>query len=444
MAGEERQRKYFITTYGCQMNEHDSEVMAGLLEEMGFRPAERAEEADIILLNTCCVREKAENKVYGKLGELRALKSARPDLIIGVAGCMVQQEGVAEKIRQRAPHVDLLLGTHNLHRLPELVREIEAVREAQVAVSPVVEEQPENLPISRADRIKAYVTISYGCNNFCTYCIVPYVRGPERSRRLEDILAEVRSLAEQGYKEVMLLGQNVNTYGRDLADGVTFAGLLQAVDKIEGLARIRYTTSHPRDFTLELVDVIARSEKVCEHFHLPAQAGSNRILELMRRGYTREHYLELAAAIRRRIPEATITTDLIVGFPGETEEDFAATLDLVEKVRFDAAFTFMYSPRKGTVAASLPGQVPAEVKRERLLRLNQLQNRLTRESNERLVGRTVEVLVEGRSKTNPERLAGRTRTNKIVVFSGPEELIGQLVNLRITEAHTFNLFGELA
>lgn len=444
MAGEERQRKYFITTYGCQMNEHDSEVMAGLLEEMGFRPAERAEEADIILLNTCCVREKAENKVYGKLGELRALKSARPDLIIGVAGCMVQQEGVAEKIRQRAPHVDLLLGTHNLHRLPELIREIEAVREAQVAVSPVVEEQPENLPISRADRIKAYVTISYGCNNFCTYCIVPYVRGPERSRRLEDILAEVRSLAEQGYKEVMLLGQNVNTYGRDLADGVTFAGLLQAVDKIEGLARIRYTTSHPRDFTLELVDVIASSEKVCEHFHLPAQAGSNRILELMRRGYTREHYLELAAAIRRRIPEATITTDLIVGFPGETEEDFAATLDLVEKVRFDAAFTFMYSPRKGTVAASLPGQVPAEVKRERLLRLNQLQNRLTRESNERLVGRTVEVLVEGRSKTNPERLAGRTRTNKIVVFSGPEELIGQLVNLRITEAHTFNLFGELA
>jgi tRNA-2-methylthio-N6-dimethylallyladenosine synthase len=426
------------------MNEHDSEVMAGLLEQMGCEPASNPEEADVILLNTCCVREKAENKVYGKLGELRRLKSANPDLIIAVAGCMSQQPGVAEAIRRGAPHVDLILGTHNLHRLPELLEGAWCTREAKIAVSPVVEQQVEGLPIRRFSRVSAYVTISYGCNNFCAYCIVPYVRGPQRSRRPEDILAEVRSLARQGYKEVILLGQNVNAYGKDLGAGITFAGLLQEVERVEGLARIRYTTSHPRDFGLDLVEVTARSRKICEHFHLPAQAGSNRILELMGRGYTREHYLALAKAIRARIPGASITTDLIVGFPGETEEDFADTLDLVEKVRFDAAFTFMYSPRRGTAAADYPDQVPPAVKRERLLRLNALQNRLTRESNERLVGSTAEVLVEGRSKTNPEYLAGRSRTNKVVVFPGPEELVGELVSLRIVEARPFHLLGELA
>lgn len=435
-------KKYLTFTYGCQMNERDSEAMAGLLEEMGFEPARRPEEADLILVNTCAVRERAENKVFGKLGELRALKSARPELIIGVAGCMVQREGMAQKIRQLAPHVDLIIGTHALHRLPELVREVERTRRTRVAVIPAAAAPLTELPVKRSDKIRAYVNVSYGCNNFCTYCIVPYVRGPERSRQPEDILREVRSLAAAGYREVTLLGQNVNSYGRDLAKPVTFGDLLKLVDRVEGLARIRFTTSHPRDFSHELIEIIARSEKVCEHFHLPAQAGSDRILALMGRGYTRTHYLELARAIRTRLPEATITTDLIVGFPGESEEDFAATLDLVEQVRFDAAFTFIYSPRPGTAAANLPDQVPAAVKRERLARLNQLQYRFTRESNERLVGRVVEVLVEGRSKTNPERLTGRTRTNKVVVFSGPEEMIGQLVPLRITAAQTFNLFGE--
>lgn len=435
-------KKYLTFTYGCQMNERDSEAMAGLLEEMGFEPARRPEEADLILVNTCAVRERAENKVFGKLGELRALKSARPELIIGVAGCMVQREGMAQKIRQLAPHVDLIIGTHALHRLPELVREVERTRRTRVAVIPAAAAPLTELPVKRSDKIRAYVNVSYGCNNFCTYCIVPYVRGPERSRQPEDILREVRSLAAAGYREVTLLGQNVNSYGRDLAKPVTFGDLLKLVDRVEGLARIRFTTSHPRDFSHELIEIIARSEKVCEHFHLPAQAGSDRILALMGRGYTRTHYLELARAIRTRLPEATITTDLIVGFPGESEEDFAATLDLVEQVRFDAAFTFIYSPRPGTAAANLPDQVPAAVKRERLARLNQLQYRFTRESNERLVGRVVEVLVEGRSKTNPERLTGRTRTNKVVVFSGPEEMIGRLVPLRITAAQTFNLFGE--
>ncbi|MBC7347508.1 MAG: tRNA (N6-isopentenyl adenosine(37)-C2)-methylthiotransferase MiaB [Clostridia bacterium] len=435
-------KKYLTFTYGCQMNERDSEAMAGLLEEMGFEPARRPEEADLILVNTCAVRERAENKVFGKLGELRALKSARPELIIGVAGCMVQREGMAQKIRQLAPHVDLIIGTHALHRLPELVREVERTRRTRVAVIPAAAAPLTELPVKRSDKIRAYVNVSYGCNNFCTYCIVPYVRGPERSRQPEDILREVRSLAAAGYREVTLLGQNVNSYGRDLAKPITFGDLLKLVDRVEGLARIRFTTSHPRDFSHELIEIIARSEKVCEHFHLPAQAGSDRILALMGRGYTRTHYLELARAIRTRLPEATITTDLIVGFPGESEEDFAATLDLVEQVRFDAAFTFIYSPRPGTAAANLPDQVPAAVKRERLARLNQLQYRFTRESNERLVGRVVEVLVEGRSKTNPERLTGRTRTNKVVVFSGPEEMIGRLVPLRITAAQTFNLFGE--
>ncbi|MCR4418805.1 MAG: tRNA (N6-isopentenyl adenosine(37)-C2)-methylthiotransferase MiaB [Clostridia bacterium] len=434
-------KKYLTFTYGCQMNEHDTEVMAGLLEEAGYRPALGPEEADLILINTCSVREKAENKVFGQLGQLSAWKRRRPGLIIGVAGCMAQRLG--ETLRRKAPQVDFVVGPGDLHRLPELVRRVEEERQFVLATGWPGGEPVENLPVRRADRIRAYVNISFGCNNFCSFCIVPYLRGPERSRRAEHILAEVEALAREGYREVMLLGQNVNTYGRDLPGGVSFGGLLQQVDAVEGLARIRYTTSHPRDFGPELVEVVASARKVCEHFHLPAQAGSDRVLERMRRGYTREHYLRLTEIIRRRLPHASITTDLIVGFPGETEEDFEATLDLVERVRFDAAFTFMYSPRPGTAAAAFPDQVPPEVRRERLVRLNRLQNRLTRESNERLAGETVEVLVEGPSKTNPERLSGRTRTNKIVVFSGPPELIGQLVNVRITEAQTFNLFGEL-
>ncbi|PRR75509.1 tRNA-2-methylthio-N(6)-dimethylallyladenosine synthase [Moorella humiferrea] len=442
MAGQGKTFK--IVTYGCQMNQRDSEMMADLLQAAGYEPVDDEAEAGLIILDTCCVREKAENKVYGKLGQIEKFKSANPDLVIAVAGCMVQQPGAAERIRQQAPYVDLLLGTHNLAELPRLIEEVRKMRRPVVAVQggegPVV----ENLPRRRARGAQAFVTITYGCNNFCTYCIVPYVRGRERSRRPEDILKEIEDLVDQGVIEVTLLGQNVNSYGRDLENKVTFADLLTMVNAVAGLKRIRYVTSHPRDFTTELVETISRLEKVCEHVHLPVQAGSNRILELMHRGYTREQYLELVTNLRRHIPGIGLTTDLIVGFPGETEEDFQETLDLVAKVEFDNAFTFMFSPRKGTVAAGLPGQLPQEVKKERLKRLMELQNKISLAKNEALVGEVVEVLVEGPSKTDPSKLSGRTRTNKLVIFPGDAELTGRLVNVRLTKAQTWLLKGEIS
>ncbi|WP_422393041.1 tRNA (N6-isopentenyl adenosine(37)-C2)-methylthiotransferase MiaB [Neomoorella humiferrea] len=426
------------------MNQRDSEMMADLLQAAGYEPVDDEAEAGLIILDTCCVREKAENKVYGKLGQIEKFKSANPDLVIAVAGCMVQQPGAAERIRQQAPYVDLLLGTHNLAELPRLIEEVRKMRRPVVAVQggegPVV----ENLPRRRARGAQAFVTITYGCNNFCTYCIVPYVRGRERSRRPEDILKEIEDLVDQGVIEVTLLGQNVNSYGRDLENKVTFADLLTMVNAVAGLKRIRYVTSHPRDFTPELVETISRLEKVCEHVHLPVQAGSNRILELMHRSYTREQYLELVTNLRRHIPGIGLTTDLIVGFPGETEEDFQETLDLVAKVEFDNAFTFMFSPRKGTVAAGLPGQLPQEVKKERLKRLMELQNKISLAKNEALVGEVVEVLVEGPSKTDPSKLSGRTRTNKLVIFPGDAELTGRLVNVRLTKAQTWLLKGEIS
>ncbi|MGI6284988.1 tRNA (N6-isopentenyl adenosine(37)-C2)-methylthiotransferase MiaB [Neomoorella humiferrea] len=442
MAGQGKTFK--IVTYGCQMNQRDSEMMADLLQAAGYEPVDDEAEAGLIILDTCCVREKAENKVYGKLGQIEKFKSANPDLVIAVAGCMVQQPGAAERIRQQAPYVDLLLGTHNLAELPRLIEEVRKMRRPVVAVQggegPVV----ENLPRRRARGAQAFVTITYGCNNFCTYCIVPYVRGRERSRRPEDIFKEIEDLVDQGVIEVTLLGQNVNSYGRDLENKVTFADLLTMVNAVAGLKRIRYVTSHPRDFTPELVETISRLEKVCEHVHLPVQAGSNRILELMHRGYTREQYLELVTNLRRHIPGIGLTTDLIVGFPGETEEDFQETLDLVAKVEFDNAFTFMFSPRKGTVAAGLPGQLPQEVKKERLKRLMELQNKISLAKNEALVGEVVEVLVEGPSKTDPSKLSGRTRTNKLVIFPGDAELTGRLVNVRLTKAQTWLLKGEIS
>ncbi|SMB97594.1 tRNA-i(6)A37 thiotransferase enzyme MiaB [Thermanaeromonas toyohensis ToBE] len=437
-------KSYWIKVYGCQMNERDGEIIAGLLEEAGYYKAPAMEEADVIVLHTCCVREKAENKVYGRLGQLARLKSKKPDLVIAVGGCMTQQPGAAEKMREKAPHVDLIYGTHNLHELPQLLKKVEEERRPVAVIwekeGPVV----EGLPLRRAHGAKALVTISYGCNNFCTYCIVPYVRGRERSRRPEDIIEEIKALVADGVLEVMLLGQNVNSYGKDLEDGVDFGNLLERVNAIPGLQRIRYMTSHPRDFTLKLVETISRLDKVCEHVHLPVQAGSNRVLELMNRGYTREYYLELVKTLRQYIPGISITTDLIVGFPGETEDDFQDTLDLVEQVQFDNAFTFMFSPRKGTVAATLPGQLPLEVKKERLYRLMEVQNRISRVKNEALVGQELEVLVEGPSETDPEKLSGRTRTNKLVIFPGPEDLVGKLVKVKITQAQTFLLKGEVA
>lgn len=442
--GSQKAPRYLTITYGCQMNEHDSEVMAGILEEMGYRPARTREEADVILINTCCVRETAENKVYGLLGELRKLKMDRPGLLIGVGGCMTQQKDVARKIKERFSHVDLVFGTHNLPRLKELLLQAKEGQQRVIELLDNAGSAPEGLPVKRASGIKAWVVVTYGCNNYCTYCIVPYVRGRECSRRPEDILAEIRSLAALGYKEVTLLGQNVNSYGRDLPLKVDFAALLEEVNGIAGISRIRFTTSHPRDFTDRLIAVIAAGEKICEHVHLPVQAGSNRILRMMNRGYTREDYLRLVEKIRRAIPGVAITTDIMVGFPGETDEDFALTMGLVEEVRFDSAFTFVYNVRPGTPAADFPGQVEDRVKRERIKALIDRQNQITKEINSGEVGKTYQVLVDGQSKTNSQMLGGRTRTNKLVVFPGPLSLVGKFVDVEITKGGLTHLEGRLA
>jgi len=436
-------KKYLIITFGCQMNEHDSEVMGGILEEMGYRPAATREEADIILINTCCVRETAENKVYGLLGELRKFKKNKPGLLVGIGGCMTQQESAAKKIKKRFPHVSLIFGTHNLPRLKELVQQALASRRAVLELLPGTGPKPERLPRKRAAGIKAWVVITYGCNNYCTYCIVPYVRGPERSRLSRDILAEVRVLASRGIKEVTLLGQNVNSYGRDLPDGADFAGLLAEVNKVEGIERIRFTTSHPRDFCNRLIEAISGYAKVCEHIHLPVQSGSNHVLQMMGRGYTREYYLDLLEKIRQAIPGVAITTDIMVGFPGETGEDFAQTMDLVDKARFDNAFTFIYNPRPGTPAALLPEQLEASVKRERIKALIEKQNNISREINECETGRIHQILVEGYDKKNPQLFSGRTRTNKLVIFNGPPELIGCLVDVEIVEGKLAHMDGRL-
>ncbi|MHB9093309.1 MAG: tRNA (N6-isopentenyl adenosine(37)-C2)-methylthiotransferase MiaB [Eubacteriales bacterium] len=425
------------------MNERDTETLSGMLREMGYEPTGELEEADVILLNTCCVRETAENKVWGRIGELKALKSRKPELILGVCGCMTQQSDVAEKIRRRAPHVDIIFGTHNTHRLPELIHRVKEERKTIVDVWQTEGDIVENLPSKRVEGVKAYVTIIYGCNNFCTYCIVPYVRGRERSRLAADIVREVQELTAQGYKEVMLLGQNVNSYGKDLDPKTDFADLLAKVDRVDGLTRIRYMTSHPRDFSDKLIDMIASSEKICEHFHLPVQSGGNDVLKKMNRGYTKEDYLTLVGKIRAKIPRAGITTDLIIGFPGETDEDFAETLDLIEKVKFDAAFTFVYNKRSGTPAAEMPDQVPDEVKKYRIQTLIAVQNTISREKNLLELGQIYEVLTEGVNKADPNRLEARTRTNKLVLFEGEKSLIGQTVQVRVTDTGTWHLDGEL-
>ena len=434
---------YQILTFGCQMNERDSEILAGMLHEMGYEPTEDIHTSDIIILNTCCVRETAENKVWGRIGELKHLKSANQDLILGVCGCMTQQPEVGEKMRKRAPHVDIIFGTHNVHQLPQLIGRVVDERKTIVDIWESEGDIVENLPSKRVKGVKSYVTIMYGCNNFCTYCIVPYVRGRERSRNVADIAREVRQLAEEGYKEVMLLGQNVNSYGKDLQPRIEFADLLAELESIGGLFRIRYMTSHPRDFNERLIKVVAESKKVCKHFHLPVQAGGNNVLKKMNRGYTKEGYMELIQKIRANVPHASITTDLIVGFPGETDEDFAETLDLLEKVRFDAAFTFVYNKRSGTPAAEMPDQVPDEVKKDRIQKLISLQNTISMEKNLLEAGKTHEILVEGPNKGNPELMEGRTGTNKLVLFKGGENLKGSLVSVKIVETSTWHLDGEL-
>jgi tRNA-2-methylthio-N6-dimethylallyladenosine synthase len=443
LVGSMAGKKYSILTYGCQMNEHDTEIMAGLLQQMGYTPAKNVDEADFILFNTCAVRENAEAKVWGEIGRLKPLKRINPGMLIGVCGCMAQEAVVRQRIQKTYPQVDLVFGTHNVHRLPELIEQAihsqETIFEVWEQAEPVL---VENMPKQRKEGIRAWVNIQYGCNKFCTYCIVPYTRGRERSRIPEDVIAEVKQLAQEGFREITLLGQNVNDYGLDLKT-VDFADLLARVDQIEGIDRIRFTTSNPWNFTDKLIDTIARSKHICEHIHLPVQSGNNAILKRMNRSHTREYYFDLVNRIRAKIPNVCLTTDIIVGFPGETEEQFQDTLDLVRRVRFDSAYTFVYSPRTGTPAAKFQDNVTQEEKKDRLYRLNELQNQITLESNQHLKDQVVELLVEGHSKTNPEVLSGRTRSNKLVHFKGPDECIGKIVRARVTEIQTWSLKGEL-
>jgi tRNA-2-methylthio-N6-dimethylallyladenosine synthase len=436
-------RKFYIRTYGCQMNEHDTEVMAGIFMELGYEPTDRPEDANVILLNTCAIRENAENKVFGEIGHLKQLKQDNPDLLLGVCGCMSQEESVVNKILKQYQYVDMIFGTHNIHRLPYILHEAYMSKEMVVEVWSKEGDVIENLPKARKGNIKAWVNIMYGCDKFCTYCIVPYTRGKERSRRPEDIIQEVRHLAAQGYKEVTLLGQNVNAYGKDFTDIKYGLGdLMDELRKID-IARIRFTTSHPRDFDDRLIEVLAKRGNLVEHIHLPVQSGSTEILKLMGRKYTREEYLELVRKIKAAIPDVALTTDIIVGFPNETEEQFEETLSLYREVEFDSAYTFIYSPREGTPAAKMVDNVPMEVKKERLHRLNALVNEISARKMKEYEGKVVEVLVEGESKNNPDVLAGYTRKNKLVNFTGPKSAIGKLVKVRITEAKTWTLNGEM-
>ncbi|MDT8901393.1 tRNA (N6-isopentenyl adenosine(37)-C2)-methylthiotransferase MiaB [Anaeroselena agilis] len=438
-----KQKKYHTITYGCQMNENDTERLAGQLRALGYEEADRPADADVILINTCCVRESAEKKIHGKIGELKRLKAGNPNLIIGVAGCMAQKD--RDKLFKRAPHIDFVLGTHNIHQLGGIIAEIGQARGRVLAVWDQAERLAPGVPTIRKNKIAAWLPIMYGCNNFCTYCIVPYVRGRERSRPLEEVVGEAAELAAQGFREITLLGQNVNSYGKDEAGHADFADLLAAVDGVEGIARIRYMTSHPRDMNAKVIDTIRRSRHVCEHFHLPIQAGSDAVLQAMNRGYTAAAYRELVAEIRAAVPGASLTTDIIVGFPGETDEMFADTLALVEEVRFDAAYTFLYSQRSGTPAATMAGQIPLAVKKERLKRLMDLQNDISLDINRGLVGTETEVLVEGESKNDANKMMGRTRANKIVIWDRTgNEQTGDLVTVTIETAQTWVLKGKLA
>ncbi len=432
---------FHMITYGCQMNSRDSEIISGLLERAGYRQT-NLDEADLVVFNTCSVRHSAENKVYGKLGEVTKIKRGRPDMIIAFGGCMAQIPEVVHKLKRKG--VDIVFGTHNLHQLPELLERVKEGEKQVIEVWDKHGELIEDLPSTRREGVSAFINIMYGCNNFCSYCIVPYTRGRERSRRPGDIIRELEEMAEAGFKEITLLGQNVNSYGRGSSDILDFAGLLKQADKVPGLERIRFMTSHPKDMSDELIDTIAAGEKLCEHIHVPLQAGSNDVLKRMNRGYTREHYLELTEKMKQRIPGVAISSDLIVGFPGESEADFQATLDMVEQVRFDAAFTFMYSVRTGTRAETFTDQIDLSVKQERLMRLNKIQYDIALDINRGLEGSIMEVLVDGPSKTNPDRLTGRSRTNHIVIFSGTKDLIGKLINVRITEGKTFSIFGEIS
>lgn len=439
---ENRPHTYCVVTYGCQMNAHDSEKLAGMLLEMGMTEAESRETADFVIFNTCCVRDNAQRRALGNVTWLKELKKERPGMMVAVCGCMMQQKGMGEQILRQYPFVDVAFGTHNLYRFAQLM--LQAVKSRRRVVEVIEEDEgsiPEDLPVRRSSPYHAYITIMYGCNNFCSYCIVPYVRGRERSRASARILEEARQLKADGVREIMLLGQNVNSYGLDVEGELSFAQLLEKLDGI-GIERIRFMTSHPKDISGELIDVIAKSKHICHALHLPVQHGSSRVLASMNRRYTREQYLARVAAIREKIPDMSLTTDLIVGYPGETEEEFEETCSLVREVGYDSAFTFVYSPRIGTRAADMPDQITEDVSSRRIQKLIAIQKENTRRNYAKYIGQVHSVLVEEASKRDENQMAGKNEYNITVNFPGSKELIGKIVRVRITSAGESTLRGE--
>ena len=440
---EGRKKTMCTQTFGCQMNAHDSEKILGMLEEMGYVEAEDEKSADFIIYNTCCVRENAENKVYGNLGFLKHQKELNPHMKIALCGCMMQQSTVIETIRQKYKHVDIVFGTFNIYAMAKLIYNRITSGSQVIDIWEKTKDIVEELPTERKFPFKSGVNIMYGCNNFCTYCIVPYVRGREISREPKDIIMEIERLVKDGVKEVMLLGQNVDSYGKTLDNPVSFAQLLREIDKIEGLERIRFMTPHPKDIEEETLEVIRDSKKICNHIHFPLQSGSSRLLKLMNRKYTKEHYLEQVEMIRRILPDVSITTDIIVGFPGETEEDFEDTIDVVKKAKFDSAYTFIYSKRTGTPAARMENQVPEDVVKDRFNRLLATVNEVSHEHIRRYEGMDMKVLVEGKDDHEEGFVTGRMTNNILVHFAGDESLIGQIVTVHLDECKGFYYMGRL-
>lgn len=439
-----KNKKYCVVTYGCQMNLHESEKISGILSGMGMSAVNEPENADVVVFNTCCIRDTAERRALGNIGKMKELKKKNKNLLIVVTGCMTQQNGFAENMKERYQYVDVILGTHNISDLENQIRiRLEKKKRVAAVLDTDGYIDDETTPVTRTSFPNAWVNINYGCNNFCTYCIVPYVRGRERSRDMKSIISECEKLIKDGYKEITLLGQNVNSYGNDVPDeNVNFANLLREVAKIDGKFRIRFMTSHPKDLTEDVVKAIRDNDKICNNIHLPIQAGSNSVLKNMNRRYTREHYLGLIDMIRRYLPDCGITTDIMVGFPYETEEDFLDTMDIVEKVRFSTAFTFIYSVRKGTKAAEMP-QIPYEIKQNRIKRLIARQNEITEEISKDYVGNVYEILVEGMQEKKNGYVVGRTESGRLVSAKGDESIIGEFKNVKITAVKNAQLLGEL-
>ena len=447
---EGKNLKYTVLTMGCQLNENDSERIAGMAQAMGYTKTANIEEANLIVFNTCCVRENAEDRLFGKLGEVKKYK-AKNHAIIAIGGCMMQEKHIVDKLKQSYPYFDIVFGTHTLHKFAKDLYEAIVNNERIEDILDIDGDVIEGIPVKRDDKYKASVLIMNGCNNFCTYCIVPYERGRERSRRAEEIIAEVKCLAKEGYKEITLLGQNVNSYmrverekGEDVGEINSFAKLLEALENIDGIERIRFVSPHPKDFTDDVIDVIAKSKKICKIIHLPLQSGSTEVLKKMNRKYTKEQYLELVQKIKNKIPDVVFSTDIIVGFPEETEKDFEDTLDVVEKVNFEQVFMFIYSRRVGTPADKMENQVPEEVKHERFDRLKKLADSKVEGNNKKYLNTVQKILVEGTSKTNENVLTGRTDTNKVVNFEGNKELIGKVIDVKIVKDHIWYLEGEIA